>query len=421
MALRYDHVEAKFDVRGDAAGVIFDPAACVTRAGVFRYSDGKGGWRYEYRPPREVFRRDSLETLKILPVVNTHEGGLVTPENVKARRIGSTGSDYHVDGLLVLQEVKIDEAGGIDAVERGRKQLSLGYTCDVLEESGTTDEGEHYDAIQTNIRYNHLAIEDKARAGDVASLHLDAEDRVQIDETTSKHLRFDGVSMLPHLKTKIKLDSLDGKVVPSPTAIAAGVAKYDADEYEVDAWVQFYIEDLRISFNGSQARADAAEELTRSAQTLTVTQRARADKAEGERDSLKTKLDAYEGAEAKTKFDAAVNERIELVIAAREKLEAETVAKLDGMSNDEIRVACIKVSVPTFDATGKESAYILARYDGLADIGARSAAEGQLKQIRGDGSGTSRTDADVRFDVGELQRKARQDNRDKYFGTAPAK
>ena len=42
--------------------------------------------------------------------------------------------------------------------------MSLGYNLDLIEEPGEWN-GEKYDAIQTNIRINHLAIVDKARAG----------------------------------------------------------------------------------------------------------------------------------------------------------------------------------------------------------------------------------------------------------------
>ena len=65
-----------------------------------------------------------------------------------------------------------------DAMKRcGLRELSLGYELDLDETPGTWN-GEPYDAIQKNIRVNHLALVDKARAGDQARLNTDGLDNL---------------------------------------------------------------------------------------------------------------------------------------------------------------------------------------------------------------------------------------------------
>ena len=63
-----------------------------------------------------------------------------------------------------------------DVLKRGLRELSLGYDCDLEENPGTWN-GMPYDCIQRNIRINHLAIVDEARAGHQTRLNLDGKTR----------------------------------------------------------------------------------------------------------------------------------------------------------------------------------------------------------------------------------------------------
>ena len=82
--------------------------------------------------------------------------------------------------------------------QHGFKELSLGYNLDLVEEPGTYN-GEPYDAIQTNIVINHLALVASARAGEQARLNIDGSDepelkggKLMVNETKS---RADGGAM----------------------------------------------------------------------------------------------------------------------------------------------------------------------------------------------------------------------------------
>jgi hypothetical protein len=75
------------------------------------------------------------------------------------------GGDVVRDGSYVRVQLALMDKGAIEAFEAGKRELSAGYTCDIEWTSGTLDDGTEYDAIQRNIRGNHLALVDRGRAG----------------------------------------------------------------------------------------------------------------------------------------------------------------------------------------------------------------------------------------------------------------
>ncbi|MEM3318763.1 MAG: DUF2213 domain-containing protein, partial [Thermoplasmatales archaeon] len=161
---RYDIGSVKGDAVVSPEGYI-KANAIVTRTGIFIYQNQDGSIRKELRHPTHVWEDQSLESLKMIPITNGHpKERMVTPENFKKLAIGYTGETIKKDDENILANLVITDQEGIDAViKNGRKELSLGYLVD-LDETPGVYEGEKYDAMQTNIRYNHLAIVDKARA-----------------------------------------------------------------------------------------------------------------------------------------------------------------------------------------------------------------------------------------------------------------
>lgn len=146
----------------------------VTTTGIFEYVLPDGSVRRELRLPEDVFDRESLASYKGKPVILTHAGGKIDKTNVQAENIGTVLSEGYQDGEDVRAEIIIHN---MDAVDRsGLKELSLGYECDWEEEPGEWN-GQPYDAIQHNIRINHLAVVHKARAGKKARLNLDGKDK----------------------------------------------------------------------------------------------------------------------------------------------------------------------------------------------------------------------------------------------------
>lgn len=141
----------------------------VTSTGIFEYKNKDGSIRRELRLPEEVFDPASLESYEGKPVIVTHAAGYVSKENVEQEYIGTVLSKGYQDGEHVRAKIIIHNTGSLDC---GLRELSLGYKTETDETPGEW-QGQPYDAIQRNIRINHLALVANARAGDSARLNLD--------------------------------------------------------------------------------------------------------------------------------------------------------------------------------------------------------------------------------------------------------
>ncbi|SCU95521.1 conserved hypothetical protein [Cupriavidus necator] len=91
--------------------------------------------------------------------------------NAKQHTVGAVLSEGRQDGENTVGDVVVHDTSPIAA---GKKDLSCGYTLTLDETPGECN-GRRYDAVQRNIRYNHLALVRAGRAGN-ARLNLDAAD-----------------------------------------------------------------------------------------------------------------------------------------------------------------------------------------------------------------------------------------------------
>lgn len=123
-----------------------------------------------YRSPEEVFAADSLRSFTHAPITIDHPKEQVTAETWKDLAVGEVSTMAKKDGEWVLLPLILKDAKGIAEVERGKRQLSAGYTCELDWTPGMTSDGHAFDAQQKNIRINHLAIVDAARAGSQARI-----------------------------------------------------------------------------------------------------------------------------------------------------------------------------------------------------------------------------------------------------------
>lgn len=146
-----------------------------------------------YRPEEEVFAVDSMRTFAGAPLTIEHPRGLVTPETWKDVAVGETASDDIVrDGDVVKVPFILRDAGGIKAIEDGKHEVSMGYTAMLDFTAGQTPGGEAYDAVQRNIRINHLAIVDKARGGPTLRIGDTAPEKTKVETRT---IMVDGLSV----------------------------------------------------------------------------------------------------------------------------------------------------------------------------------------------------------------------------------
>lgn len=291
----------------------------LSRTGVFLYRDGAGRVRREFRPPEEVFSQDHLTSLKGKPITNGHPGA-VTAQNAKAHTVGTVLTPGRQDGDDLRADIVIHDTSPI---AEGKKELSLGYTVDLDETPGEFN-GERYDAIQRNLRVNHLALVERGRAGN-ARLSLDAADAVTTEETT-----------MP--MEKVRLDS----------GISYDAAPEVAQELN------------RVRQDAATARADADK------------QAARADAAEAEVKQLKEQAD-------KMREDAIADVRARMDLEAKAASHGVTVKQ--DQSDRDIQVAVITaIRGDAVDLANKSDDYVLAAFDlAVADKKVRQDTVGQQR------------------------------------------
>ena len=333
--------------------------AQVTNIGVFSYILPDGTLRREYRPRSEVMDSDSLASLKLVPFTNDHPATKVTPENASSLSIGSIGDGISTTSEGVFAPIVITNAQAIADAEAGKQALSCGYRCEIDAAPGVWN-GVAYDVIQRNIRYNHVALVNRGRAGDAAVMKLDGLD-VAV-----------GTQILPTSKEptmKIKLDSAEVEVADS----------------------------VGQAFNALQSRLDAAETSHKAA---LATIQAKADAAEAQVESLKADLAA-----APAKLDAAIKARLDLVAKAQ-SVGVEARADQDDLA---IQGAIVAKAFPKADAGKlKEPAYMAAMLDSallvLADAQpAANAAPSHaaLGAVNADGCGATVNAAKAKKDYEE--------------------
>ena len=162
---RYDNFQIQA-IKTDEGFIKDSPI--IGRTGILVYMNADGSTRREYRPPEEAFKADSLASIRGKPITMGHHG-LVTNETYnQSKPIGTVLSEGKQDGNNIRADVVIYDLNTDD------RELSCGYQTELEETSGVTPTGEHYDAIQRNIIYNHLAIVPRGRAGN-ARLNMDGE------------------------------------------------------------------------------------------------------------------------------------------------------------------------------------------------------------------------------------------------------
>lgn len=285
----------------------------IGRTGILKYRNADGSTRLEYRPPEEAFNTDSLQSLKGMPITVGHKAMVTAQNAARVQPIGTILSDGRQDGNDIVADVVIYD------LPTSARELSCGYNLDLDETPGVTPDGQHYDAVQRNIRYNHVAVVPRGRAG-VARLNMDGEQIIE-DETK------------------------EGEVMPNMTKVCTdnGI-EYDAAP-EVGVYVgklQDEIKDQKTKLDQLQAKYDAS---------LDDLKKAKQEKE----DAIK---------ENKEKMDAAIKERVSMLdVAKQHKIE-----KADEMSNMDIKKAVIKaVRGDSFSFDGKSDDYIDAAFDMAKD------------------------------------------------------
>ncbi len=199
--------------RTDMNGYVSIERNPVSRAGIFQYMGRSIGAPEPdriynvYRPPEELQDPETLESFKLIPIVDDHTmlGDGFTPAEKKGIH-GSTGEDVFFENDTLYSNLRIFSETVKKLIERGKKHLSLGYRC-VYEAASGTYNGQAYDYIQRKLRGNHLALVDQSRC-DV--LVLDSKHAMDYADVVISSIDSKGGKMAEEEKDKEK--SEDGSV-----------------------------------------------------------------------------------------------------------------------------------------------------------------------------------------------------------------
>jgi hypothetical protein len=303
--------------------------AKVTRTGIFKYVNPDGTIRKELRHPEDVFNYDSLQSLKMIPITELHPAEeYVTAENGKQLAIGFTGENINNDGVYVSIPLSISTKQGVDAIKiRNRKQLSLGYELELDRTPGTFN-GDDYDCRQKNIRYNHLALVSKGRAGENVKLNVDSA--IELTDDIHKPIN-KGVSVMP----KLRLDGIE----------------YESSQEVINAFEKATAENKTLKSS-----------LVEKDNSIT--------KMRADADTQKAKLDTAEKEvkEMPEKITKAVQDRISLERIALDALPEDKAKDISKMFDADIRKAVILDKFPDAKLDGENDVYIRARFDAACEL-----------------------------------------------------
>ncbi len=299
--------------------------AAVARTGIQLYSAGELGMDGDenavvrvYRPPEEVFAADAMASYAHRPVTVDHPGDMVDASTWKDHARGQTGDEVLRDGEFVRVPLMLMDKEAIEDWREGKRELSMGYTMDLKIADGQTPDGEQYDAIQTNLRMNHLALVSRARGGSKLRLgDIKPEDSSMSD-------------------VKLTTITVDGLSVETTDAGAQAISKLSTE-----------LADAR------KAEVKAAEAHT-TALKLKDTELATKD---AEIDTLKKAVLSDED------LDKLVKDRGDLVAVAKQVADKDYT----GMSDNDIRKAAVAAKLGQEAVDGKSDDYIQARFDILSE------------------------------------------------------
>ncbi|RVH91728.1 DUF2213 domain-containing protein [Sinorhizobium medicae] len=291
-----------------------------------------------YRPEEQVFDKASLGSYAHKPVTNDHPDEAVTADNWKALSVGQIGDEVARDGEFVRVPLIVMDGATISEIEGGKRELSAGYTCDLAWEPGTTPAGEKYDAIQKDIRINHVAIVQRGRAGSEARIG-DGAGKWGVSPVNTQIAD----ERIP--KMDLRKILVDGLTVETTDQGAQAITKLQKD------------------LESSAAKFADAE---KAHQTALAAKDAELAKKDAEIDALKGKI------LSDADLDKRVQARADLIT------KAHTIAKdvkTEGLSDAAIRKAVVVAKLGDAAVADKSEAYIDARFDMLVEDASKNGAD----------------------------------------------
>ena len=215
-----------------------------------------------YRPEEEVFSPSSLSSFANKIVTDNHPPVLVDSKNSKEYSVGFAGPEVTKDGDFAKTILHITDADAIAKIESGKVELSNGYTADIDWTPGVAPNGEKYDAIQKNIKGNHIAIVERGRAG--ADCRLADNLPTQGDTVIMAKITIDGIDFEVDNQAAQAVGKLQARLKDAEmeTQTEAEKKKAKADELEMAK------KEAKTKEDELKAEVDAAKEKIPTADSL---------------------------------------------------------------------------------------------------------------------------------------------------------
>ena len=165
----------------DENGYITIPNNPISKAGVFQYLGKSISPELEsetiynvWRPEEELNNPETIESFRLTPWIPEHVmlGDGFTPAEAVGVQ-GVTGESVEFIGDTLYSKLKLFGEDLKKLIRAGLKELSCGFRCSWIIQSGVTPDGQKYDVIQRDIRGNHLASVESARMGSDVRVAMD--------------------------------------------------------------------------------------------------------------------------------------------------------------------------------------------------------------------------------------------------------
>lgn len=114
-----------------------------------------------YRHPDQVFADAAMQSLTRVPVTIDHPSEMVDADNWSDYAVGDVGDAFKRDGDWIVVQPMLKDSAAVLAARTTHKEISMGYTANIV----PARDGIDADFEMTDIRFNHLALVPKGRAG----------------------------------------------------------------------------------------------------------------------------------------------------------------------------------------------------------------------------------------------------------------
>jgi len=184
-----------------------------------------------YRPSDEVGAQDAIRSFENAPITLGHPDTVTYPNGVTADCWATLAKGHATDcafdkkDRLVKATLHVRDAEAIRAIDSGVVGMSAGYRHELVRLAGVDpDTGESYDAVQTNIRANHIAIVQSGRGG--PKVRVADEDTQPKESPMKRNVQVEGVAYSLDETEATLVETLVKKLTASQDALATAQTKH---------------------------------------------------------------------------------------------------------------------------------------------------------------------------------------------------